>query len=74
MCSNTFVSEMKEIFTSTHKYLMNTLLNILVIGTSKSCGNNSTMSNWLSHNFLWLLQISSAPNKLALGTLTYFYK
>lgn len=41
MCSNTFVSELKETFTSTHTYLMNTLLSMSVVGASKSCGNNS---------------------------------
>lgn len=31
MYSNTFVSEIKETFTSTHKYLMNTLLSMLAL-------------------------------------------
>lgn len=61
MCSNTFVSKPKEIFTSTHTYLMNTLLSISVVGASKSCGNNSAMSNWLAHNgFMAIANLFSA--------------
>lgn len=61
MCSNTFVSELKETFTSTHTYLMNTLLSMSVVGASKSCGNHSAMSNWLAHNgFMAIANLFSA--------------